>query len=329
MEEMISTQLPSKKQSVFLCQTPLHAVICEAIINRENLNRYHVVYKAQADSMADRIYYERISAGAEKSLYVHMPKELRRVRMHLKAIRTVARFVKTNRYTRIYLANFGSFLFSQFVKSNPNATLVGFDDGTANITAGSQLESPSWHAPSILLSRLARLPSYKLVMRKLSLHYTIFAGITNIVDSDVVEYLPIFSELRGEADGNGASDCGVKTYFMGQPFDEYLTENELASLRNWLSAANLDCYVCHPREKTPLVSGIPVLESNGLIAEDAIFKDCGKKRPVIYAGYCTVLLTISSEIAEKHYLTVSTGTREEERVRLLKPFVSSVIQVNK
>jgi len=56
--------------------------------------------------------------------------------------------------------------------------------------------------------------------------------------------------------------------------------------------------------------------------------DYGKKRPAMYVGYNTVLFTISSKMAEKHYLTVSIGAAEEGRTRLLQPFVPSVIRVN-
>ena len=60
---------------VFVCFTPLHVMISERIILKENIIDYYLVYFADVDNEKHRHYYNRISKNSVKSIFLHLRKK--------------------------------------------------------------------------------------------------------------------------------------------------------------------------------------------------------------------------------------------------------------
>ena len=70
-------------------------------------------------------------------------------------------------------------------------------------------------------------------------------------------------------------NSSTKTYFIGTEIDTFFNP-DLSRLPEFLAKHKIDYYVRHPRETSDLGLGIPILEKNGLMAEEAIMKDAGE-----------------------------------------------------
>jgi hypothetical protein len=138
------------------------------------------------------------------------------------------------------------------------------------------------------------VPEKSEFRERIYLHYSVYKDYENIIPVKKIKYVDNFSWEKSLQKANG-----VKSFFIGQPFSEYCDECFINSLISFLTSVNLNFYVKHPREGRSLIDSIAVLEKDGLIAEEAIYKACNGMRPVIYGGFSSVMFNIPASIADK------------------------------
>ena len=63
-------------------------------------------------------------------------------------------------------------------------------------------------------------------------HYSIYPEFDNIVAREKVCFISLFTQV---ATGVNNSDKETVTYFIGQPFHEYLRVPQVAALKSWLA----------------------------------------------------------------------------------------------
>lgn len=309
--------------TVFLCRSPLQARICLHIIEHNKLKNFDVIYTTQDNNDLDKSYYSMLSSKANFSTYVYVTKKSRDIYNHLSGLMKVKRKWPKTIYNNIYIASIDNYIFRYIIKQNPKATLFGFDDGAANISEFGHYYHLNAYKKAILYSWLLRLPQPQTIKERLSKHYTIYEGFKNIVPKDKLITLQVFDS---KSSSSNPSDRAL-TFFIGQPFHEYLNSKELSILLNWLESQSIDYYVMHPREQKPLIDNIKVLDKKGLLAEDAIFKNSKDSRTKIISAYSTVLFNIPPDSAEKIYLSLSNNSAEQERRRLIKRTGSKIIKI--
>lgn len=311
-------------KSLFLCRTPLQARICIEILNQYDELNFDLIYFTQNDSDSDRYYYSRLSAKASGSCYLYTKKKKKDIFNHIISMLKLRRKFKFTGYERIFLASIDSFVFRYVISKNKNAVLVGFDDGTANITPGSQYYNLDEYKRASMYSAILCLPKAENIKSRLSIHYSIYPGFSNIVPSDRLLFVNAFNGLVKPILNDGS---GFITYFIGQPFHEYLEPNKVKALKSWVESKNIDFYVMHPREEKPLIDNVEILDKKGLLAEDAIFQNAGGARVRIISAYSTVLFNISSNDAEKIYLSLSNDEKELERCSLIRKTGAKIVNV--
>lgn len=311
--------------NLFLCRTPLQARICLKIIEFAEIQHYDVIYFTQNNSEVDREYFAQFEAKSNCSLYLHVPQKKPDILNHLISIWQLRSRWRMNNYTGIYLASIDSLIFRYVIKRNPKATLRSFDDGTANITPGSLYYKLDQYKKSRFYGMLMGLPTAENVKKRLYQHYSIYSGFENFVDSRKVSFISLFSGLRP---GMRSVEKKPITFFIGQPFHEYLNAHHVVDLKRWLAKQHIDFYVMHPREKSPLLANIPILVKDGMLAEDAIFKTAGDRRPRIISAYSTVLFNIDHRDADKFYLSLGNGIIEQQRLDLVSKTGAVVITIN-
>lgn len=309
--------------SVFLCRTPLQARICLKIIETERITNYDLIYFTQDDDDLDRNYYSQLSQKSSFSVYIYVKRMKKDILNHIISLIELRRKWPSTVYKRIYIASIDSFLFRFIIKKNSNASLIGFDDGSANISENSYYYNLNKFKRANLYSRLIGLPQAEEIVDQLTKHYTIYDGFKNIVPKDKLITLQVFDS---KSSSSNPSDKAL-TFFIGQPFHEYLNSKELSILLNWLEGQSIDYYVMHPREQKPLIDNIKVLDKKGLLAEDAIFKNSKHSRTKIVSAYSTVLFNIPPDSAEKIYLSLTNNSAEQERRRLIKRTGSKIIKI--
>lgn len=310
-----------RKENIFLCRTPLQARICLEIIRDNKISEFDLIYFTQDDSESDKKYFLELSNKANKSAYIFVKKQKKDIFNHIFSIFEFSRKGFTNKYFNIYLASIDSLLFRFVVKKNPQALIYGFDDGTANITQIGSYHNINGSGKSFIYERLFGVSSIKDIKSRIIKHYSIYPGYSNIVPDSKLSFLNLFSSKNLSQKNERRI-----TYFIGQPFHEYLDLDEISKLKSWLIEQSIDYYIMHPRETTPLLD-VKLLDKKGMIAEDAIFKNAGESKVRIISAYSTVLFNISSQDAEKIYISLSNDESEIQRRSLIKKTGTTIISV--
>ena len=294
------------------------------IIEEEAIENFNVLYLTQNNSDTDRSYFSQLEAKAGNAFYLHVPQKRPDFLNHLIAIRQLRHYWNPTNYARIYLASVDSPVFRYVIKKNPQASLFSFDDGTANITPGSLYYNLEKYRKANFYSRLLGLPTGQQVKARLRQHYSIYPGFDNFIEQKKISYISLFERVSPSARSENVRHA---TFFIGQPFHEYLSARHVTALRNWISTQSIDFYVMHPREKCPLLENIPLLDKAGLLAEDAIFRAAADRRPRIISAYSTVLFNISHHNAEKVYLSLGDDDIERKRLALISRTGSMVVDI--
>lgn len=312
-----------KINSLFLCRSPLQARICMQIIENYKIQDFDVIYSTQDNNDSDKYYYSMLSSKANFATYIYVTKKNRDIYNHLSGLIKIKKKWPKTIYNNIYIASIDNYIFRYIIKQNPSATLFGFDDGAANISGFGHYYNLSANKRSMIYSWLLNLPQPQTIKEKLSRHYTLYKDFNNIVSNDKLMLISLFNnELNYHQHTKKTT-----TYFIGQPFHEYLGTKEILLLKNWLESEKIDYYVMHPREDKPLIDNIKVLEKKGLLAEDAILKNSQGSHIKLISAYSTVLFNIPPNSAEKIYLSLSNDPTEHERCLLIEKTGSKIVKI--
>lgn len=316
----------SKHKILFLCKTPLQAIIILRIIELLNIKEYDVVYLTKNNTSTDQNYFKKISSNSCNYYYIFSHKVGKGFNtvIDIFEIIRLSNSLISDLYQDIYVASFDNLIFRYILKNNPSAKIKSFDDGTANITPSSSYFNYDKRKRTILLNKLLSIPDTKKVKQLIEKHYTIYNGFNNIVDEDKLVLIPLFQFNNAIKRPENAKDL---TVFIGQPFHEYLNENEIKKVQNWLSSIHIDYYIKHPREDKPIVSNTSYLDTKSLIAEEAIWKLSNKNRVTIVSGYSTVLFNMNIPGINRIYLSASNHPDEKVRVALIERINCRVIKV--
>ncbi len=306
------------EKTLFLCTTPLQLVICLKIIELKKISIFDVLYYTNKTSATARSYFEKISLESENNIFLHIKnnKELL-----ISFFFTQKPFTKKNNYKNIYLASIDNLLFKKILKINPKSDIYTFDDGTANIFKDSEYFKPESIKKLIFFLKFFNLPNKKNIIKKTNLHYTIFDKFENIVPQEKTKFISIFQHKNKYYNKNNIS------FFIGQPFHEYLEKNQLSILKKYLKEVKIDYYVLHPRETAPLLENINILDKENEIAEIAIIKKSEKNKPLIISAFSTVLFNIDKAVADKIYLSISESEEESKRIKLIKKTGCKIIKL--
>lgn len=313
---------------IFLCATPLQAVIARAVVNHLEIQDYHVVYSTRRDSETDRRYAEMLASGTTEFGYSASVNAKFQLIRYMKRRWQLRRFFVRDEYRRIFVASTESLLFLALIDRNPRASLYTFDDGAANLLAHSKLRTARQRIAGwrLHLGRCVRpVPLASLITR----HYSIYKGFENIVEPARVTYI---DPWRNVMEGVCCDSAETTSFFIGQPYEDAignqsLTASELQDISTWLKTNIPDHYLQHPREVAPLQPATQHKSAPNLIAEERIFQIAAGRRPVIYSWFSTVLFNIGPEYADKFYLSTGRGDDEAERIRLVEKAGCIVIRL--
>lgn len=314
----------SNKKSLFLCATPLQAKIALKIISEQCVESFDVLYFTFSNSNEELNYYTMLSRNSKFSSYVHIRKKCRGFNSisTLLKIPFINNEIYNKKYSEIYLASIDNFIFLSILKNNPSAKIIGFDDGTANITPSSSYYNFKKSRKFKLVSLFFRFPTPDDIRFKMDKYFSIYPGFDNYVDKNKIVYISVFDS--GDSSVNTEE---IVTFFIGQPFSEYLDSKNIDKIKEWLMNQKIDYYVAHPREVVPIISNIPLLNKKGMLAEDAIYEKSSGRLIRIISLYSTVLFNIDCGSADKIYLSVVDSKGESERLQLISKTGSKVVSI--
>lgn len=318
LDQKLMINSPELERSLFLCTTALQARICLEIIKLERIKNFDLIFYTNTPSSTLEFYYKKLNISAKNHIFIHIKnnKDLLKANFFLQPP-----FLKKNNYNNIYLASIDNLLFKHILKKNKKSNLYTFDDGTANIFKDSEYFKPESIKKLIIYLKIFNLPNKIKIIKKTKKHYTIFNGFNNIVSNEKLKPISIFEKEKNKLVNENI------TFFIGQPFHEYLNKNQILDLKKYLKRIKIDYYVMHPREAEPILEKITILDKKNEIAEVAIIKIANNKKPLIISAFSTVLFNIDKTIADKIYLSIGNNNEENERIELIKKTGSKIIKI--
>ena len=283
----------NESRSLVIVRTPLQAWLVKKVLIEESVDKYDLLYFTRNDSEEDQYYFSTLKLQAEECKYLFVGPKRFDIISHI-CFRWMARYWCFDRaYDKVFLASINAHVPNSVATAQEKSELITFDDGAANI---SILGAYHKQASSLRLSiyrKLLGAVDIEILKRKISKHYTLYPNLDNIVEKTKLRSVPGWSSRARDNNSNN-----TKTYFIGQPFEEVLTVNQITVIESYLKTLDIDFYVRHPRERNVLDIGVPLLEKGGFIAEDAIVKNAGGTGIHLIGGFSTVLFNLG-ELAQK------------------------------
>lgn len=292
--------MPEKVENLFLCYTPLHALIARQIIAELRLSTYAVIYVIESDSEKNRYYFSLLSKNAVVSTYLRKNNSLYDVATVWRELRPiVSKYIFENFYT----GNIKTFYSRFIIWVLKPRYLKTFDDGVGNVVLGnSYLKNENERFFShFFFSLFDKGLLYKNVISQIQHHFTIYK-YPNVYPKTI--YLPFF---------------GAKTNLKKDlpPFTVLLTsalasENLLSASDEWnfyisiLEKYDVDLVINHPRNDGFNADGLCNVSVSIEIAEQQIL-ELSKKYSVFVIGtfYSTTLINIPEDFKRLNVVTAS------------------------
>lgn len=275
-------------RALLILRTPFQAWLAESVLKHESIDQYDLVYLTQNDSTEDQYYFGRLSSRANQSQYCFVPPMLPDIRNHLAFRKRLAKWFKPAVYDTVLLASIDALVPNALAtRHGAGAQLITFDDGSANIYADSAYRCDMPSRRMRLYRRLFGALTIELTISRIVRHYTLHPGLDNIVDNERLRLIKKLSEPSGIQ-----NQSAVLKVFIGQPFHDVLSVQQLDCLRHYLEGHQFDYYVQHPRESAPLIEKISLLDKQGLIAEDAIPRAANGRAVKVVGWFSTVLFNM-------------------------------------
>ncbi|CAN0586965.1 unnamed protein product [Ectocarpus sp. 12 AP-2014] len=283
--------------NLLIVRTPFQAWICLKLVDQCRLDSYDLMYITHDDSEEDRRYFERLSARASNFDYIYVKPVCFDVFTHIKLRLRVKRWFNRRSYKGIYVGSIDALVINSLICKFSGAKVYTFDDGLANLVKdGSYHVDIGGRRLSMYRWMLGASP-VSSIKERIVQHYSIYKGFCNIVDSSKVTYLNGWSKVEGLG-SLAASDMDVKRYFIGAPFDEVMSIDEIKRMIELIRNVKIDGYVMHPREKVALSIGADVVEKKGRIAEEFIIEDSKGFSFELYGHLSSVMINLQ-DFAER------------------------------
>lgn len=153
-------------------------------------------------------------------------------------------FIKQNfnkKYNNVYLASIDNSFFHIFLSKVSFLNLYTYDDGSANInnTSSYYLNKKESIYQKIILLFLGNKFSLNEILQKTKKHYTIYKGLSNIVNC--TEDINLFEQNESIVPDK------VINIFLGQPSNEF-DEINYGDALSFVQGKSVNYYYPHPRE---------------------------------------------------------------------------------
>lgn len=304
--------------ALLLLRTPLQAWIAQQVLVRERVQDYDLLYFTQNDAPEDRHYFEALATKATRAKYLYAPIRRFDILGHLDFRKQAAEWLTDIGRDLVMMASIDSHVLSA-IAHRQHGDLVTFDDGTANIDEQGLYHQETLAGRARLYRFLLGATNLQTTKSRIARHYTLYPKFSNIVEAGRLRYLDGWSNLRANY-----SKTTPITYFIGGPFEEDLTKNQIATMFSYLQTLSIDVYVRHPRERNPFQLSIPFLEKKGCIAEDAILADSVDSPIQLVGWFSTVMLNLSFT-AQKNLFLMPRDHPKSQRYAELVGFIGGEV----
>lgn len=279
--------------TLVILRTAFQGWLARRLLEDLRIQSYDVLQISHNNAPEERAQFDLIAERARRAWFVNGRRSRFDALTQLDLWHRIPRAACKGSYGTLMLASIDAPVIGGIVARHPNAHLITWDDGLANVmpTGRYQTEALSWRAHSVRwVLGTGPISSLK---QKISTHYTMFPGYPNIVSPDRIKLVSMSSKVAPLERGSSAT-----RYFIGQPFEEALAPAGIAWLKEQVRALAPEWYVRHPRERHPLIDGVPELDKSGHIAEEAVARHADGRAITLVGAFSTTLFSLSGLAAD-------------------------------
>lgn len=268
-------------------KTPFQARVAKQVLVEEGIQIFDLVYFTRNSSPQDLAAYNTLAEAARASTIVQASNHARYYRRAAADARLARRAVHGKKYETAFLASIDA-LEATSLAIRSSSRLVTFDDGFANFDRTGPFHQTSGSSRAWLYRALLRAPTQDALKKKITHHYTLHPALRNIVDPQRLKKVVVWS---GSHKATQTENPAI--FFIGHRFSDYLGPTEVAEVRSIAEKFSPERYLLHPREAVPLLPGVPLWDTNGQIAEDALLAESLVNPIHLIGGLSTVMLNLA------------------------------------
>lgn len=262
--------------NLFICLTPLQALIAQQLIKQKNQQPAHLLMMCYNGEFSEKFnfYYQNTASLCEHSFFCFISQKKWRTILTLHHILHKC----AQEYDTVFIANIQNSYIQYFISKLDFNYIETFDDGLGNLYQDSIFYQNSTHSwARKFINRLIGIHYKTEDLRHLSrLHHTLYPQLPNIVSPTTAINLWNLSSKANQA-------CTkIQKILLGQPIFKKDNEN-IKFFTQIISHIHPDVYFPHPREthKIPKIKYI----NTPLIFEDFLQKEILKHPEVEFHIY--------------------------------------------
>ncbi len=275
---------------IFLCYTPLHALIARRIIESKKLTEVVGIYLTFNNTDKHMFYAKKLESMCSTFLYLHLKKGS--IIDLLSLWRLGRQLRKKAECTReFYCANIKQ-LYARILLGAIEATdYYTFDDGSGNISgAGYFYNRKDRWFKSILFSFLDKRLLYHKIVENIRCHFTIY-DFPNVFSPQ--EKIELFEDIPHVSPtphkrmsiylANAFFEDGLMSRDAEKDLDRHISEHY-----------RIDRVILHPRsKKTENFANVQIVDTP-LIAEEYVLSLLSDYRITVYGCYSSALIYLST-----------------------------------
>jgi beta-galactosamide-alpha-2,3-sialyltransferase len=273
--------------NLIVCFTPFQINMALKVIEEEQLTDYVFVYYASGINKKNVYYYNILKESALQSFIIKKTNKIKDFGAIFLMLIKVSRLL--GKSYQFYGANIKSFYSRIFLILFKRYTLITFDDGAGNIRGNGYFYQPDTKTKQLLLQFINPQAIYKNLINKISKHYTIYKGYTNVYpNTSYIEFNKSTLEVNN-------IDQSVRL-LLTSPFseDKLMNLNQEKELyKKIIGKYNITHYLSHPRETTPKIESNNIKRLDTVkLAEEVIVDFASEGNVIVYGIYTSVMLNI-------------------------------------
>jgi len=298
------------KTALVLLRTPFQASIVAKILDQEDVGEFDLLYFTQNNAEEDRYYFNTLTKHARSAAYCHAPVRRFDILGHMDWYRQARSWIRDHGCDLTIMASIDNYIFGAIAYRQIGSELITMDDGTANLFKAAGYYTDRSNRRGRAYRYLLGAYDLSEMKKRISRHYTLHPQFENIVSRDKLR------SIQSSPPSPAKADASPITFFIGGPFEEVLTQEQIYRLAAHVRAQPVDYYIKHPREVAPLEIGAPFLDKSGLIAEDAIMR-AAAGRPVHLIGwFSSVLFNIGGRATRRTMLLPKDASHNREQAKM-------------
>ena len=281
--------------ALILIRTPLQAYVVEKIIELEKIQNYEVLYITTNNSEEDINYFNKLKLNSINAKYLYIKNSKSALIYYIKLYIKAYKWLKPTQKL-ILLSSIDLYLFRTIIaKRNKNTKIITFDDGIENYKINGRYNYEITKFKFNIFKIILNFEDLNKIKKSISFHYALNNKLINIIESKRVKSLKLWTNNY-----TNKSTLNEKIiFFIGEPFNDFMTPNQIIRIKSYLKTLDIDYYVKHPREEILINDEIKLLNKKGKIAEEAIIDVSGNKEIILIGWMSSVMLNLSQIVKQR------------------------------